>query len=68
MTQRAPVGANKVKVVMDEVVDKQVEEKVNQVLDEANAVDKEMNEGSVLEDHTVLENGEIIKSSEEVLH
>ena len=53
---------------MDEVVDKQVEKKVNQVLDEANAVDKEMNEGSVLEDHTIQENGEIIKSSEEVLH
>ena len=38
------------------------------VLDEVDVVDKEMNEGSVLEDHTVLENGEIIKSSEEVLH
>ena len=30
------------------------------VLDEVDVVDKEMNEGSVLEDHTVLENGEII--------
>ena len=37
---------------MDEVMDKQVEKEVNKVLDEdeANAVDKKLNECSVLQD------------------
>ena len=41
---------NKVEVVMDEVMDKQVEKEANKVVDEANAVDKKLNECSVLQD------------------
>ena len=43
---------NKVEVAMDEVMDKQVEKEANKVVDEdeANAVDKKLNESSVLQD------------------
>ena len=41
---------------MDEVMDKQVEKEVNKVVDEdeANAVDKKLNESSVLQDAVMV--------------